>query len=257
MQTIFKINNLSITDQDNNIILSNINLKLKEKEIILLTGANGVGKSTLLKAIFKHPDYKISSGNIIVNIHNVDRDITNMPAYEMARLGIFLSPQDIPDIESISVIKMLYNANKNINNDSKIDIVEFRNNLITIADYFKIDNSLLDRNLNDKFSGGEKKQSALLYILAIRPHIIFLDEPDSGVDKDSLSKIYKIIKYLRDNGATILIISHNIDLKNIVISKKYIITNKNNVRTIKEYKDVNVKNNKDIINDISSDDMMN
>ena len=76
---------------------------------------------------------------------------------------------------------MLYNSYQNIHNNKSKDIIQFRNEIFKIADDFQIDKELLNRNLNDKLSGGEKKQIAMLYILALMPNIIFMDEPDSGV----------------------------------------------------------------------------
>ena len=260
MKQIFKVNKLSILGKDNKELLSDIDIKLYEKEIVILEGENGVGKSTLLNAIFKNPNYIIKSGDISYTIDNVSRDITNLQTFEMARLGLFLSIQDIPEIAGVSTIKMLYNAYQNIYPEDKISIIDFKKKLEDDADHFKIDRDLLNRDLNDRFSGGQKKQIALLYILALSPNIIFMDEPDSGVDKDAINKVYRVIKHLHGQGKTILLISHNIDIQNhLAVNRLYRmnrVNDKVNIEEIKldkKHKDNNLNQDDNIL----SEDMMN
>ena len=88
MTTIFKVNNLSINNGDNKKLLKGINFELREGEMVLLEGENGIGKSTLLNSIFKHPNYKIITGHINYVVNDVYKDITNISTFEMARLGI-------------------------------------------------------------------------------------------------------------------------------------------------------------------------
>ena len=212
-----------------NILIQDASLFLKEGEIIKLEGANGSGKTTLLNAIFKNENYNIIAGDIIFN----GKSILELETFELARLGMYLGLQFTPEIQGLSTIKFLYKAYENINKskesekDKLLNIVDFKKELEVKCDMFGLDKSFLSKDLNVGYSGGEKKQATLIYILALMPKYLFLDEPDSGVDKESVEKIYKIINYLKDNGSGILITSHNSKIdKHINFDRVYKLENK-------------------------------
>ncbi len=204
-----------------NILVEDASLFLKEGEIIKLEGANGSGKTTLLNSIFKNENYNIVAGDIVFN----NKSILKLETFEMARLGMYLGLQFIPEIQGLSTIKFLYKAYENINKTSEkilLNIVDFKKELEVKCDMFGLDKSFLSKDLNVGYSGGEKKQATLIYILALMPKYLFLDEPDSGVDKESVEKIYKIINYLKNNGSGVLITSHNTEIdKHINFDRTY------------------------------------
>jgi Fe-S cluster assembly ATP-binding protein len=223
---------ISIEDKNSifnveNILIQDASLTLKEGEIIKLEGANGSGKTTLLSAIFKNPSYKIVDGDIILD----NKSVLDLDTHELARLSMYLGLQFIPEISGLSTIKFLYKAYENINKDLEksklINIVDFKKELEIKCDMFALDKNFLAKDLNVGYSGGEKKQATLIYILALMPKYLFLDEPDSGVDKESVEKIYKVINYMRDQGSAILITSHNTVIdKHINFDEVYKIENK-------------------------------
>ncbi|MDQ5957532.1 MAG: Fe-S cluster assembly ATP-binding protein [Patescibacteria group bacterium] len=218
-----KIKNLKINNTDNNLnLIEDVNLFVNEGEIVLLEGRNGSGKSTILNTIMHHPDYKIESGEVLLN----DRNITRLEGFELARLSMFISLQHAPEIEGLSTIKMLYGSYKILNPDSSKNITNFKKELEEECNKFDLDTSLLLRDVNVGFSGGQKKQAELMHMLALNPKVILMDEPDSGVDKEAVAKVFEVIKYFQSKGAAIIITSHNEKIKSLDIARVYVVENK-------------------------------
>jgi len=195
-----EIFNLSVS-VENKEILRNINLTIKTGETHILFGPNGAGKSTLLSAIMGFPKYKITSGTIIFN----GQDITNVPIDQRARLGIGISIQRPPVIRGVKTRDMVAACLKERGGQEDILRLAEKANL---ADF-------LERDINYGFSGGEIKRSELLQLLAQRPQLVLLDEPESGVDLVNISLIGKLINELLEKDSTIkdrkcmgLIITH-------------------------------------------------
>jgi len=187
-----EIENLTVKYHDKE-ILKNINLKIEKGTIHALLGPNATGKSTLAKIIMGFPQYKIVSGSIRFE----GEDITSLPMEERVKLGITMIFQDPPAIKNVKLKELLGKI-------SKVPISE-------IVRKTKLNNveELLDREVNVNFSGGEKKLSELLQILALKPKFLILDELDSGLDLVNLRKITFLIKDEFLNGETsLLIITH-------------------------------------------------
>jgi len=219
-----EIKNLKIKlSQDNSSIIEDANFVMGSGEIVLLEGANGSGKSSLLNSIFKNPKYSVTEGDIILD----NNSILNLDTHEISRSGLYLALQIVPEISGVSTIKFLYKAYENVTKDEKKkSIIELKNELENECDKYGLDKSLLMRDVNVGFSGGEKKQAELLHILALRPKYIFMDEPDSGVDTEAVNKVYEVINDLAKNGSSIMITSHNSNINNLNITKRYIIKDK-------------------------------
>jgi len=166
-------------------------------------GPNGSGKSSLVNAIFGHPKHKITEGKIALD----GKDITNLPTDEKARKGLFLSMQYLPDIEGVTLGNFLYKAHKSITN-SDTSVLDFYKELEKKAQSIGISKDFLSRPINAGLSGGEKKQSEILQLLALSPEFAFLDEIDSGVDVDSLKKVFAGIDMLKKQGTGFLLITH-------------------------------------------------
>jgi Fe-S cluster assembly ATP-binding protein len=152
-------------------ILKGINLEIKDGRTCILFGPNGSGKSTLLAAIMGLGHCKVTKGRILYN----DVDITNMPIDERARLGIGMMMQRPPNLVGVR-LKDLVNA------------VADDGDVIKGAAGFKMDR-FLERDINVGFSGGEIKRSELLQLTAQRPQFVLLDEPESGVDLESIGLV--------------------------------------------------------------------
>lgn len=218
-----QIKNLKIDNNTGLTLIEEASFVLGRGEIIKLEGVNGSGKTTLLNAIFKNPDYIINNGDIILD----EKSILGLQTFEMVRHGMYLGLQFSPEIHGVSTIKFLYKAFQNIYKEDKKSIIDFKKELEEKCNMFSLDKSFLSRDLNLDYSGGQKKQASLIYVLALMPKYIFLDEPDSGVDAESLTRVYEVINYMKENGSAILLTSHNSESNNnLIFDRVYRIENK-------------------------------
>jgi Fe-S cluster assembly ATP-binding protein len=199
-----KLKNISVSVEGKK-ILSNINFDLKPGEIIALMGPNGSGKSTIALTLAGHPKYQITSGQIILD----GKNITSFSPDKRANLGLFLSNQSPITIPGLNVTSFLWQIYKNFHNNQKMSLLEFRSWLESEAKQLEIKNELLNRSLNDGFSGGERKKMELLQMLVSNPKYLIIDEIDSGLDVDALKIISnKINQLAQKNKIGILIITH-------------------------------------------------
>lgn len=217
--SILEIKNLKI-EIDDRLILSNINLNIIKGKINVLVGKNGSGKSTLVNAIMGNPKYKLSSGKIKFE----GKDITNLKPNEKAKKGIFVSFQNPQEVSGLSFFKFLRES-YNLLNDKKISILEFKEILERKSKELNISKHLLERYLNEGFSGGEKKKFEMLQMLVLNPKLAILDEIDSGLDIDSIKVVSKEINNFVKKGKTVLLITHyNRMLKDLNPSKVFVIS---------------------------------
>ncbi len=224
-----EIKNLYVSVESENVeeeILKNINLKFEEGKTYVLMGPNGSGKSTLANVIMGHPNYKITSGKILFN----GEDITKLNPNERSKKGVFLSFQNPREFKGISVFNFL----KNIYNESqekKLSSFEFKNFLEVKLKELDLKEEFLFKSLNDGFSGGEKKKMEILQMILLKPKLSILDEIDSGLDIDSLKLVSKTVnefreRKIKDIKKSLLLITHyNRLLKYISPDKVFIIVN--------------------------------
>jgi Fe-S cluster assembly ATP-binding protein len=172
------IENLTVAIQDR-VILKNITLNIPRGETHILFGPNGSGKTTLLMAIMGFSGYQVQAGKILFK----GKDITDLPTDERARLGIGISVQRPPTIKGVTTRTMV-----KISSNNGVDPGELAGDFNLI--------SLLDRDINDGFSGGEIKRSELLQLMAQNPSLVLLDEPESGVDLENITLIGNAINRL-------------------------------------------------------------
>ncbi|ADT84394.1 Fe-S cluster assembly ATPase SufC [Thermococcus barophilus] len=195
-----KVEDLHVKVMDKE-ILRGITLSIGEGELHVVMGPNGSGKSTLALTIAGHPRYKVSSGRIIF----AGRDITKMKPEERARNGIFLSFQHPVEVEGVKVLQFLQRVLKNLRGVDEVEAYEI---IFNAVEELGFDSSILSRELNVGFSGGERKKLEMLQAYLVRPKLLILDEPDSGVDVDSLKVIAGVIAKLHSEGTAILLITH-------------------------------------------------
>ncbi len=201
-----EIKNLSCKIKDTNkLILDKLNLNINDGEIHVIMGPNGTGKSTLAKTIMGHYSYEIESGNILFN----NEDITNLDTSLRAKKGLFISMQEAPTIQGVSNTEFLKEANNEITSE-KIDLYSFITEVSQDIKDLKLKEDMLNRSINEGFSGGEKKKNEVLQLKVLKPKFIILDELDSGLDVDSLKICCdNINSYLKDYPNTsVLIITH-------------------------------------------------
>ncbi len=221
MSNILEIKNLSVNIK-NKKILKNINLVIKTGEICVIMGPNGSGKSTLAKVLMGHPDYKISSGQIIFKGHN----ITKKKPEERAALGLFMTFQSPREIAGLDFYPFLFDAYKALQlarRKPAMDVFDFKPQLDRELDLLKISADWSNRNLNQGFSGGEKKKSEMLQLALLKPSLAIFDEIDSGLDVDALETVSQALKRFKTAKTSALIITHYQKILKYVRPQKVIV----------------------------------
>ncbi len=188
-------------------ILNGVNLKVCEGEIHALMGRNGSGKSTLSKMIAGHPEYTITSGEIIFR----DKDLTQLEPEERANIGVFLGfqyPIEIPGVKNIDFLRVAVNQRRKILAKSELDTIEFEEWIEEKLKIVKMQTDFLERGVNEGFSGGEKKRNEILQMALLEPEVSILDETDSGLDIDALRIVAAGINKLHSNERATVLITH-------------------------------------------------
>jgi len=206
MSNILEVKNLSVAVFGKQ-ILDSVSLKIKDGEVCVIMGPNGSGKSTLANTLMGHPDYQITSGKIIFR----GQDITNKKPEERAALGLFLSFQNPREIAGLDFYPFLFDAYKTLQASRQqpaADVFEFKPWLDKEAARLKIGSDWSERNLNQGFSGGEKKKSEMLQLALLRPVMAIFDEVDSGLDIDALDIVGKAIKRFKTAKTSALVVTH-------------------------------------------------
>ena len=198
------IKNVSVK-ADNKEILHDFSLDIKDGEIHALMGPNGVGKSTICRAILKDPNYEITAGNIIYN----NTDLKDLTTTDISRLGIMMITQSPIAIEGVTNAEMLRIALSERTGEH-VDIFKFSKEAKAICEKLSIPESFLHRDINNGMSGGERKKNELLHVWMLKPSFLILDEVDSGLDVDALKIVSKSLKeYQQNTNCSILLITHN------------------------------------------------
>ena len=186
-------------------ILKGVNLVLKTGEIHAIMGPNGTGKSTLAETIMGNPTYQVTQGDILLN----GESILPMPVDERARKGLFLAMQYPAEIRGVTNAEFLRTAiNARRPDDERLSITDFLQELNKNLDLLEMDQAMIERYLNEGFSGGEKKRNEILQLLMIKPEFAILDEIDSGLDIDALKIVARGVNSMRGSGFGSLIITH-------------------------------------------------
>ena len=196
------IKNITITREEKPIV-SHASLDVSSGEIHVILGPNGSGKSTLLNALMGHPSYKVTEGEIVLD----GEDITNLPTEKKAGKGIILSLQHVPAIPGVTILSLLHRAYRLIKG-VEISVPDFYQMIMVKIKEFNLSENLLSHSIHGGVSGGEKKQGELISLLALEPKFALLDEIDSGVDIDSLNKVFTGIEKLRAQGTGFIIVTH-------------------------------------------------
>jgi Fe-S cluster assembly ATP-binding protein len=192
---------------NNNEILKNLNLKIQKGEIHAIMGPNGSGKSTFSKVLAGHPAYVVSHGNVFFK----GCSILDLEADQRSHLGIFLAfqyPVEIPGVSNEDFLRLAYNSKQKFYNKAEVDPIEF---LSIINEKLKLVNMpsiFLSRNVNEGFSGGEKKRNEILQMILLDSELAILDETDSGLDIDALKTISMGINNFMNPSKAILLITH-------------------------------------------------
>lgn len=205
-KVLLKLKNLDASIEGKQII-KNLNLEIKENEIHIIMGPNGSGKSTLSKVLAGHPSYKISSGSIEFR----NKNLLEMPPEERAHEGLFLAfqyPIEIHGVTNYDFLRIAYNEKRKHLKELELDPLEFMGLAQIMLNKLQIKPEFLHRNLNEGFSGGEKKRNEILQMLLLEPKLVILDEIDSGLDIDALKIICESIHLNLPKGSSLIVITH-------------------------------------------------
>ena len=203
---ILEIKDLKVSINENE-ILKSLNLKVGKGEIHAIMGPNGSGKSTFSKVIAGHPAYSVLGGDILFK----GSSILDLDPEDRSHLGIFLAfqyPIEIPGVSNEDFLRLAYNSKQKFYNKPEVDPIEF---LSIINEKLKLVNMsplFLSRNVNEGFSGGEKKRNEILQMILLDSEVCILDETDSGLDIDALKIISTGINNFMNENKSIVLITH-------------------------------------------------
>jgi len=203
---VVEIRNLT-ANIDDKPILKGINLKIYEGEVHAIMGKNGSGKSTLSKIIAGHPSYSITGGDILFQ----GQSILELSPEERAHRGIFLGfqyPTEIPGVSNADFLRLAYNARRKYKNLKELEPLEFFELVNEKLSIVQMESSFLTRNVNEGFSGGEKKRNEILQMALLDTKLAILDETDSGLDIDALKIVSNGINSLTTDSNSLLLITH-------------------------------------------------
>jgi Fe-S cluster assembly ATP-binding protein len=192
-------------------ILRGIDLEIPKGQVHAIMGPNGSGKSTLAQVLMGHPSYAVTQGTI----HFKGQDVTELAPDERARLGMFLAFQYPIEIPGVSVSNFLRTAMNAVRGED-VPVREFMSQLRAQLDLVGLDQSFGRRNLNEGFSGGEKKRAEILQLALLKPELAILDETDSGLDIDGVRIVAEAVNKLKSPDIGFCIITHYTRILNFV-----------------------------------------
>ena len=197
-------------------ILKGINLTVKKGEIHAIMGPNGSGKSTLAKVLAGHPQYEVTSGEILYE----GRNLLEMAPDERAREGVFMAfqyPIEVPGVSNAQFLRLAYNEKRKHLGEEELDPLEFRDLLKERAKVVEMEASFMTRSVNEGFSGGEKKRNEILQMAVLQPKLAVLDETDSGLDIDALRVVANGVNQLLTPDNAIILVTHYQRLLNYIV----------------------------------------
>jgi Fe-S cluster assembly ATP-binding protein len=201
---------------DGNEILHGVDLKLNPGEVHAIMGPNGSGKSTLAQVLAGKEEYEVTAGSVLLD----GRDLLEMDPEVRAREGLFLAfqyPVEIPGVSNTYFLRAAVNAVRKHRGEAEYDAMSFLKLVREKVKLVGLDESLLQRPVNEGFSGGEKKRNEIFHMAVLEPRLCVLDETDSGLDIDALRVVADGVNSLRSPERAFLVITHYQRLLNYIV----------------------------------------
>jgi Fe-S cluster assembly ATP-binding protein len=212
---LLEIKDLRVRVEDKEII-KGLSLGVNRGEVHAIMGPNGSGKSTLARALAGHPSYEVTGGSVLYE----GKDLLGMQPEERACEGLFMAfqyPVEIPGVNNAYFLKAALNAARKFRGEPELDAVEFMQLIRSKAKLLEMDQTMLNRSVNEGFSGGEKKRNEIFQMAVLEPKLAILDETDSGLDIDALKIVANGVNALRDPGRAIVVVTHYQRLLNYIV----------------------------------------
>jgi Fe-S cluster assembly ATP-binding protein len=188
-------------------ILKGLNLTINAGEVHAIMGPNGSGKSTLANVLAGRPNYEVTGGEVLFE----GKDLLALPTEERARLGVFLAfqyPVELPGVNNAYFLRAALNAVRKHQGLEELDAVDFLQLLREKMKLVELPDALINRAVNEGFSGGEKKRNEILQMAVLDPKLAILDETDSGLDIDALRIVAEGVNRLKNEKHAVLVITH-------------------------------------------------
>jgi Fe-S cluster assembly ATP-binding protein len=212
---LLEINDLRVRAEDKE-ILRGLSLSVDAGQVHAIMGPNGSGKSTLARVLAGHPGYEVVGGSITYD----GKDLLELQPEERAHAGVFMAfqyPVEIAGINNTYFLKAALNAIRRHRGEQELDAVEFFQLVRAKAKALEMDQAMLNRSVNEGFSGGEKKRNEIFQMAVLEPRLAILDETDSGLDIDALRVVADGVNALRSPDRAIVVVTHYQRLLNYIV----------------------------------------
>ncbi|HLI61964.1 MAG TPA: Fe-S cluster assembly ATPase SufC [Terriglobales bacterium] len=213
--SLLEISNLHVK-VDNNEILKGIDLTVNAGEVHSIMGPNGSGKSTLAQVLARRESYDVTAGTVSFD----GKDLLAMKAEEAACEGLFLAfqyPVEIPGISNAYFLRSALNAVRKYHGKDEMDAMDFLPMFREKLKLLEMDEKMMNRSVNEGFSGGEKKRNEILQMAILEPRLAVLDETDSGLDIDALKIVAKGVNAMRSRERSFIVVTHYQRLLNYIV----------------------------------------
>ncbi|CAN5845891.1 Fe-S cluster assembly ATPase SufC [soil metagenome] len=201
-----EVKNLQVRAEDKQ-ILKGIDLVVKAGEVHAIMGPNGSGKSTLARALSGHPEYQVTGGEVLFE----GKDLLEMDPDQRAREGVFMAfqyPVEIAGVNNAYFLKAALNAKRKHHGQPELDAMEFMELITEKSKLLDINQAMLQRSVNEGFSGGEKKRNEIFQMALLEPKLAILDETDSGLDIDALKTVSNGVNAMRSPDRAAIVVTH-------------------------------------------------
>jgi Fe-S cluster assembly ATP-binding protein len=212
---LLEIKDLRVRAEDKE-ILKGLSLSVDSGQVHAIMGPNGSGKSTLARVLAGHPGYEVVNGSIAYD----GQDLLALQPEDRAREGVFMAfqyPVEIAGINNTYFLKAALNAIRKHRGEQELDAVEFMQLVRAKAKALEMDQAMLNRAVNEGFSGGEKKRNEIFQMAVLEPRLAILDETDSGLDIDALKIVASGVNALRSPARAIVVVTHYQRLLNYIV----------------------------------------